>query len=45
MKKHWHYIDFLRVLACFLVIANHTVKDSFIGYNMERQGQYHQNAP
>ena len=35
MKKHWHYIDFLRVLACFLVIANHTVKDSFIGYNMD----------
>lgn len=35
MKKHWHYIDLLRVLACFLVIVNHTIKDAFIGYEMD----------
>lgn len=35
MKKHQYYIDLLRVLACFLVIVNHTVKDAFIGYEMD----------
>lgn len=35
MKKHQSYIDLLRVLACFLVIVNHTVKDAFIGYELD----------
>lgn len=35
MKNHLTYIDVLRIIACFLVIVNHTVKDSFLGFEYD----------
>lgn len=32
------YYDLLRILACFLVIVNHTVKDAFVGYPLDLSG-------
>lgn len=31
-KKHFVSFDVLRIIACFLVIVNHTIKDSFLNY-------------
>lgn len=38
MNKRVIYFDLLRIIACFLVIVNHTVKDAFIGYPLDTSG-------